>query len=428
METQELYQEFLASTGVSTDTRADLTNKIFFALKGPTFDGNTFAVEALTKGARLAVVDNQELPEREGVAFVDDSLSSLQELAAYHRRQLTCNVVAVCGSNGKTTTKELMGRVLKLKHKTFVTPGNLNNHIGVPLSVLQIRPDHDMAVIEIGANHLGETAELCRIADPDFGLITNIGKDHLEGFGSIEGVAKANGELFTHLAANQGLAFVNTHQPRVVELAKSLTRRVTYPSNGDFLHAEGSLDGPNLRVMTGGFTMTTQLSGLYNLENVAAALCVGRYFDVDLQEALEEVAGYKPTNNRSQWVETSNNEVLIDCYNANPSSMLVALENLVALPANGKPKAAILGDMAELGHDSHHEHAALGQYLNNSTIDSIMLAGPEMQAAANSCPRARYFASVEELAVFLKVDQPKGGVFLLKASRASKLEQLVELL
>ena len=285
-----------------------------------------------------------------------------------------------------------------------------------------------MAVIEMGANHLGETAELCRIADPDFGLITNVGKDHLEGFGSIEGVAQANGELFQHLAANKGLAFVNTHQPLVVDLAKRLTRRVTYPSNGDFLHAEGTLDGPNLRVTAGGYSVTTQLPGSYNLENVAAALCVGRYVDVDLQDALEEVAEYKPTNNRSQWVETDKNQLIVDCYNANPSSMQAALDSLQALPENGKAKVAILADMAELGIVSEHEHHALGQYLNLSAIPTILLAGPEMVYAAQQCPRATYYETVDALRTYLEAEKPGGGVILLKGSRASKLEQLVELL
>jgi len=428
VEIQELYEEFLASAGIATDTRADLTDKIFLALKGPNFDANTFAKEALQKGARLAVVDNQELAEQEGFLFVDDCLACLQELAAHHRRQLTCSVVAICGSNGKTTTKELLGRVLKTKHKTFVTPGNLNNHIGVPLSVLQITAEHDLAVIEMGANHAGETAELCRIADPDFGLITNIGKDHLEGFGSIEGVAKANGELFEHLAANKGLAFVNTHQPMVVDLAKRLTRRVTYPSNGDFLHAEGSLAGANLQVTTGGYTIQTHISGLFNLENVAAALCVGRYFDVELQDALAAIADYKPANYRSQWLQTDKNQILIDCYNANPSSMLAAIDNLQALPNGHLTKVAILADMAELGPASEHEHQSLGHYLEQSAVPNIMLAGPHMKSAAQQCPRAHYFASVEELTQYLKTEQPTGGLVLLKGSRASKLEQLVELL
>lgn len=428
MEIEELYQEYLAGKGVTTDTRADLTDKIFFALKGERFDGNSFAVEALNRGARLAVVDDQELPEQEGLYFVDNVLEALQELAAHHRRQLSCPVVAICGSNGKTTTKELTGRVLSAKYSTFVTPGNLNNHIGVPLSVLQITPEHEMAVIEIGANHLGETAELCRIADPDFGLITNIGKDHLEGFGSLEGVAKANGELFEHLAANKGLAFVNTHQSRVVDLARSLTRRVTYPSNGDFLHAEGHLEGALLSITSGGYTVKTHLPGLYNLDNVAAALCVGRYFDVSLQEALAAVAEYQPANNRSQWMETPRNQVIVDCYNANPSSMQAALENLAAIPSAGKPKVAVLADMAELGADSRHEHEAIGRYLADSPIDYVLLAGPEMHAAAEACPRAQHFVSVDALTDYLKENAPQGGLVLLKASRASKLERLVELL
>lgn len=428
METQELYNEYLASAGVTTDSRADLTDKIFFALRGERFDGNTFALEALQKGARLAVVDNQDLPEAEGLYFVDDALHALQELAFHHRRQLSIPVIAICGSNGKTTTKELTGRVLATRYKTYLTPGNLNNHIGVPLSVLQITPEHEMAVIEIGANHIGETADLCRLADPDFGLITNIGKDHLEGFGSLDGVARANGELFEHLASNKGLAFVNTHQPLVADLAKGLTRRVTYPSNGDFLHTEGHLNGAYLSVTAGGYTVQTQLPGLYNLENVAAALCIGRYFDVALPAALEAVAEYKPSNNRSQWAETGRNSVLVDCYNANPSSMLAALDNFKALPANGKPKVAVLADMAELGADAQHEHEELGKYLAQASLDQVWLAGSLMTFAKAQYPKAQHFDTVEGLMQHLEQVQPAGNLFLLKASRSARLERLLPLL
>jgi UDP-N-acetylmuramoyl-tripeptide--D-alanyl-D-alanine ligase len=275
---------------------------------------------------------------------------------------------------------------------------------------------------------LSETKLLCDIANPDFGLITNIGKDHLEGFGSVEGVAKANGELFEHLVTNKGLAFVNTNQPLIVELAKRLTRRVTYPGNGDFLFAEGTLDGAYLHVTANGYSATTHLTGLYNLENVAAALCVGRYFDVDLPDALEEVSLYKPTNQRSQWLETETNKVLVDCYNANPTSMRAALESLQAMHTNGNAKVAILADMAELGASSQPEHQALGSYLQDSGIASILLAGPEMRAAADACPRAHYFETVSSLSDYLREQKPGGGTILLKGSRASKLEQLVELL
>ena len=424
MEIEELYTEFSASAGIETDTRKDLQNKIFFGLKGPNFDGNQFALQALAKGAALAVVDDETLPEHNNLFFVTDALKALQSLARHHRQTLKVNVIAICGSNGKTTTKELMGRVLAKRFKTFVTPGNLNNPIGVPLSILQITHSHEMAVIEIGANHLGETAELCLLANPDFGLITNVGKDHLEGFGSIEGVAQANGELFQHLQACKGLAFVNTTDEHVVQLASKLTRKVTYPQSGDFFSAEAEAGSGKLVVrLKSGRRIETKLVGSYNLPNVAAAMCAGTYFDVAEGDASEAVADYNPTNMRSQLVATPHNEVIVDAYNANPSSMLAALKSFSEL-TTPKTKVAILGEMAELGKYAELEHRELGHCLRGFDIAHVYLIGDAMQAARVS-EEFHFFANTDVLEGYLKENPLRDSLILLKGSRANKLERLL---
>ena len=424
MAIEELYSEFSASTGIETDTRKDLQNKVFFGLKGPNFDGNQFAIQAIEKGAALAVVDDESLPEHSNLYFVPDTLIALQDLARYHRNTLKVNLLAICGSNGKTTTKELMGRVLAKRFNTFVTPGNLNNHIGVPLSLLQLMPEHEMAVIEIGANHIGETAMLCKLANPDFGLLTNVGKDHLEGFGSLEGVAKANGELFEHLQGCKGLAFINTTDPLVVELATKLTRKVTYPQTGDFFTAEAEPGAGKLIVrLKSGRRVETQLVGNYNLTNVAAALCVGTYFDVAEGDAAEAIADYAPTNMRSQLVNTPHNEVVVDAYNANPSSMMAALDSFAAAET-GKQKVAILGEMAELGSYAEQEHRELGNALIIHSFDQVYLVGSAMQCARVD-EKFNYFSSVEVLEGFLKENPVRDCMVLLKGSRSNKLERLL---
>ncbi len=430
MEIDELYKIFESSKGVSTDTRDDLEGKIFFALSGERFNGNEFARQALDKGAVAAVVDQEEMAEGEGLFFVNDALLALQELAAYHRKTLTNTVIlAIGGSNGKTTTKELTAAVLSVKFKTIATKGNLNNHIGVPLTILGIRHDHEMAVVELGCNHMFETARLCRIADPDFGLITNIGKDHLEGFGSVERCAAANGELFQHLKENKGLAFINTLQPLVVKEAELLTRKVTYPQADDFFHAKGSLvDGLLVIETRSGKQVHTNLTGLYNLDNVAAALCVGKYFDVDMQEAFKAVSAYEPKNNRSQRVKTVHNTLIMDAYNANPSSMDAALDSFGTLEAAGHRKAVILGDMNELGSYSQEEHEALGRKLHTMHLDKVLLCGKEMAHTAENCPEAQYFHATDELRNYLETQPLRGFTILLKASRSSRLENLAPLL
>lgn len=430
MEIEELYKIFVSSKGVSTDTRDDLSGKIFFALTGERFNGNEFAKDALSKGAVAAVVDQEEMAEGEGLFFVNNSLEALQKLAAYHRKTLSNTVViAIGGSNGKTTTKELTALVLETKFKTIATKGNLNNHIGVPLTVLGINHDHEMAVVELGCNHPGETELLCLMADPDFGLITNIGKDHLEGFGSIEGCAEANGELFDHLQKNKGLAFINTLQPLVIQQAEKLTRKVTYPQAEDFFHCRGELIDGYLAVTTrSGKHVQTQLTGLYNLDNVAAALCVGKYFDVDMQVALDAIGNYLPRNNRSQLLATEHNVLILDCYNANPSSMDAALDSFGTLEGNGRRKAVILGDMGELGKYSKEEHSAVGKKVHAMNLDKVLLCGPEMKNAAANCPGCLFFASVNDIKEHLKNDPLHGYTILLKASRSSRLENLAPLL
>ena len=426
MELEDLYNEFLASSGIVTDTRQPLAGKLFFALKGPNFNGNEFAIAALEQGALLAVVDDEDLAEGQGLFFVDNALATLQELATYHRARITTPVLAVVGSNGKTTTKELIAAALSCKFNTTFTKGNLNNHIGLPLTILGIKPAHEMAVVELGANTPGETALLCKIANPDFGVITNIGKDHLEGFGSVDGVQAEYAVLFQHLKANKGLAFVNTAQPLVAQIAEPLVRKVTFPGPDDFFAATGTINKGLLEVhLKDECVLQTNLPGLYNLENVAAALCIAKYFDVDATEAQEAIAEFVPTNNRSQIVQTDSNLLILDAYNANPSSMQAALESLVAYPTESWRKTVILGDMNELGTHSAAEHTLLGQSLNHSEFAQVFICGPAMLAAKGECSKASYFATPKELEAYLAENKPTDRVILIKGSRSLGLEKLV---
>jgi len=342
----ELYERFRQSQGVSTDTRSIREGQIFFALKGPNFDANTFARQAIEKGAILAVVDRSEpdFVDNKNFLVVEDSLEALQWLAGRYRQTFNIPVIALTGSNGKTTTKELTHGVLSKKYRTLSTSGNLNNHIGVPLTVLSIQQDTEIALIELGANHIGEIALLCEICQPTHGLITNIGKDHLEGFGSFEGSLRANSELYQYLIENSGVAFINSGDPILKNMAKRFDSPVFYSSKGDYYHAQLVEETPYLRYQSESGTKTrTQIIGDFNFTNLTAALCIGKFFDVPEIYANEAIAEYVPRNNRSQWIKTESNFVFLDAYNANPSSMQVALNSFQKM--QGAKKCAILGDM-----------------------------------------------------------------------------------
>ena len=431
-----LYAHYLAAGGlVSTDSRQPQPGTLFFALNGPSFRGAAFAAQALAAGAAHAVVDDVLLAATDPVryTYAPDPLRALQALARHHRQQFAVPVLAVTGSNGKTTTKELLTMVLARRFRVLSTIGNLNNHIGVPLTLLRLRTgEHDFAVIEMGANHRGEIAAYCEIARPTHGLITNIGKAHLEGFGGVEGVALGKGELFDFLTRTGGTAFVNTLDPRLPSLAAQVPVRLSYPALVDTYPATLLAAAPAVVLRLGpyGPDVAAPLTGDYNVPTLAAAAAVGRHFGVGLDDVAAALADYNPQNNRSQLVRTAaGNELILDAYNANPSSMAAALRSFAQRPvAAGHTKLAILGDMFELGPESQAEHRQLGQLLAELELSQVLLIGPEMAAAASVAPNTQHFISKAEAADWLRAYPVRGRQVLIKGSRSMALETLVELL
>ncbi|GAB4377048.1 MAG: UDP-N-acetylmuramoyl-tripeptide--D-alanyl-D-alanine ligase [Salibacteraceae bacterium] len=406
---------------------------MFFALKGDSFNGNDFALEAIDKGSVAAVVDEHrdEFIGNPRIFIVPNALQALQQLATHHRLQLKIPIIALTGSNGKTTTKELMKAALSTQYKTFATEGNLNNHIGVPLSLLQINADHEIAVIEMGANHQNEIAALCQIALPDYGLITNIGLAHLEGFGGEQGVFKGKKELFDFIAEVNKTAFVNVSDEKVKRAATGLSSIVTYgfEDDADFTCSiASSLPYLNVRWKQKGeneeYTAKTRLTGDYNTLNVLAAIAVARFFGVAADKINAAIEGYRPQNQRSEIIKTERGNVLIvDCYNANPTSMNAALDNLQSIGSN--KTAVVLGDMLELGAESEQYHQKIVQRLKQIKPALCVLIGPEFgktQAEGNS---AQYFVSTAEAKEWINL-QPElsGYTVLLKGSRRLKLEEL----
>lgn len=423
----QIYQQFQQASGISTDTRDITQDSMFVALKGPNFDANKFAAEALRKGAKFAIVDDPKIELGSGMILVSDGLKFFQELASYHRSKLQCPVIGITGSNGKTTTKELMTVVLQNKFDTYATKGNLNNHIGVPLTLLSIPLTAEMAIIEMGANHVGEIAELCTISKPTHGVITNIGHAHIEGFGNIEGVLRAKSELYHYLIGHHGTAFINSSDELLKNMSKRFDNPVFYPAKGDFFEATLTEANPMVAFTDKeGDLHNTQLIGSYNFMNIAAALCIGAYFGVDAEQASKSVETYIPENNRSQILQIGSNTLILDAYNANPSSMEVALSSFEAMEA--KTKAVILGDMFELGGSSEQEHQKIGTRLSKSSISHVLLVGNQMHYAHKSCPRAMYFSSKIELVEFLQSEKYENTHFLVKASRGIGLEAIVEYL
>ncbi|GAA3986447.1 UDP-N-acetylmuramoyl-tripeptide--D-alanyl-D-alanine ligase [Hymenobacter antarcticus] len=430
-----LYSQYLAAGGqVSTDSRQPQPGTLFFALNGPSFRGADFAPQALAAGARHAVVDDAALAATDPAryTYAPDPLLALQELARHHRQQFDIPVLAITGSNGKTTTKELLTAVLAQRFRVLATIGNLNNHIGVPLTLLRLRPgEHDFAVIEMGANHRGEIAAYCEWAAPTHGLITNIGKAHLEGFGGAEGVALGKGELFDYLARAGFTAFVNTLDARLPGLAAAVPTRLTYPGPTDNYPATLLSADPAVALrLADGTDVAAQLTGDYNFPNLAAAAAVGQHFGISTDKVATALARYNPQNNRSQLVRTAaGNELVLDAYNANPSSMAAALRSFAARPvAAGQTKLALLGDMFELGDESAAEHRQLGQLLAELRLPQVLLIGPEMALAAAEAPSAQHFATKAEAAEWLRTHSVRGQQVLVKGSRGMALETLVELL
>ncbi|MCC9137169.1 UDP-N-acetylmuramoyl-tripeptide--D-alanyl-D-alanine ligase [Pontibacter silvestris] len=421
-----LYQKYLECLHVSTDSRATQDQSMFFALNGPNFKGAKFAVQALEKGAKYAVVDDPAMAS-DNCFVVEDTLQALQELARHHRRQLSIPVIGITGSNGKTTTKELIYSVLSQKHNTLYTQGNLNNHIGVPLTLLRITQQHEMAIIEMGANHIGEIALLCSIALPTHGMITNIGKAHLEGFGSLEGVARGKSELYVHLHNTGGTVFINTNNEHLVRMSRLIENKVTYHAPSDFYHSTLLEASPYVVYQDEEeHVVHTQLVGSYNYENMAAAACIGKFFNVPLELANKAIASYSPVNNRSQVLQKGSNTIILDAYNANPTSMAAAIRNFGSMKAS--PKVIILGDMFEMGAESETEHRLLGQTITEQSFDEVLLCGKEMSFAAEANDSFRYFETKPELQKWLQEHPVLESYILVKGSRGMGLETLVEVL
>lgn len=426
MEIEPLYSAFLRSSGVNTDTRSLQAGQMFWALKGPNFNGNQYAKKALELGAAFVVVDEETGIRDSRILKVRNGLKELQKLAHHHRLVWGKEIIGVCGSNGKTTTKELITRALSTELQVFSTPGNLNNHIGVPLSLLKLETNHDIAVIEMGANHTREIEDLCYIAEPNSGLITNIGKDHLEGFGSIEKTAKANGELFEFLHHHLGTAFINTSDEWNEKLQTKIQKKYSFPKENDNVQVELATSDFYLAIKYAGEIAETKLMGKYNFNNLATALAVSAFYKIDPKKALQAVASYEPSNNRSQIIKTERNTIISDAYNANPSSVLAALENLLALKAD--KKTAILGDMLELGKESGKEHRELAHWAKNHKEIRFMVTGKEMEEFSKSFPEAIYFENKDDLNGFLEKEKLENEMVLLKGSRGMKLESLIPVL
>lgn len=427
MEIAELYKCFMECGKVTTDSRNCPEGSMFIALKGETFNGNAFAAQALKQGCRYAVIDESEYAG-EGTILVDNCLQALQQLANYHRRQLKTPVIGITGTNGKTTTKELISTVLSRKFNTLYTEGNFNNHIGVPLTLLRLTKEHEMAVVEMGANHPGEIKTLVHIAEPDYGIITNVGKAHLQGFGSFEGVIRTKGELYDFLRDKGGATiFIQNENPYLNGIAEGLTCVRYGQTVGLYVSGELISCSPFLsfRWTAEGVSheVNTHLIGSYNLDNMLAAAAIGRYFGVSDDDISSALASYLPHNNRSQLKETADNKLIVDAYNANPTSMMAALKNFRQVEA--PHKMVILGDMKELGEASREEHQKVVDYLKECGFDRVVLVGPEFAAATHSY---QTFQHVDEVLADIRMHKPQGYYILIKGSNSMKLSQLPEYL
>jgi UDP-N-acetylmuramoyl-tripeptide--D-alanyl-D-alanine ligase len=425
----DIYELFLMHPVVETDTRKIVRDCIFFALKGENFNGNLFAAEALAKGAAYAVIDEEEYFTDKRTVLVENVLQALQELALFHRRQFKIPVLGITGSNGKTTSKELIAAVLSAKFKVTSTQGNLNNHIGVPLTLLNITPETEFAIIEMGANHAGEIAILSSLAEPDYGIITNIGKAHLEGFGSFEMIKKTKAELYDHVKLKNGTIFYNQDNPILTELLGDYPKKFSYGINDASLKGEPHLVAPYIHALIyfpeGKSEVNTHLTGSYNFENIMAAACIGKYFKVESAQITKAIEGYIPQNNRSQLIERNGLKIIMDAYNANPTSMKASIESFATVFS--APKYLIAGDMLELGEQSVDEHIQVLQKIREYYFEDVFLVGPIFIQAAVNFP-FRVFEKTDELASHLKLHPIKEGAVLVKGSRGIKLEKIVEFL
>ena len=427
MNLNELYELFLHHEKITTDSRHCPANSLFFALKGERFDGNQYAAKALEAGAAYAIIDNPEYLSGDRMILVDNVLDCLQQLAHRHRKALGIPVIGITGTNGKTTTKELLASVLATKFNVLATEGNLNNQIGVPLTLLRMNPDHEIAVVEMGASHPGDIDELVHIVAPNYGLITNVGCAHLEGFGSFEGVLHTKGELYDYLRHTNGKIFINQENKDLMGIAHGL-EQITYGQHeGAFAVGHVVESNPFLtfdwKQQGKIHVVETHLVGAYNIDNVLAAVAVGRYFKIPAERISRAIAAYEPTNNRSQYKKTERNDLIIDAYNANPTSMKAALDNFASLPVH--PKAVVLGDMLELGKTSDELHSRIIRQLQAKAFDKVYLCGQHFARTADGFPS---FTTTEELIAALRQDKLEGYHILIKGSHSMGLENVVELL
>ncbi|QHS57868.1 UDP-N-acetylmuramoyl-tripeptide--D-alanyl-D-alanine ligase [Mucilaginibacter sp. 14171R-50] len=442
MTIEHLYQLYLQHPVISTDTRKITPGSLFFALKGDKFDANTFAQKAVEAGAAYAIIDNLVYATGDKFLLVEDVLTALQDLARHHRRQLNIPVIGLTGTNGKTTTKELINAVLAQRFKTLATQGNLNNHIGVPLTILTVDSSHEMAVIEMGANHQKEIALLCTIAQPTHGLITNVGKAHLEGFGGVEGVKKGKGELYDYLAKSESekVAFINSDDKvlREMQEARGLNNVVYYGKNSDphnlisgklldnapFL----SLKWHNKNSLS--YNVKSRLTGSYNLDNILAAICIGSFFGLNSDEINQGIEGYQPKNNRSQIMQTATNTLICDFYNANPSSMFVAIDNMDKVKA--ERKVMILGDMFEMGLESAAEHTSVIRKAMGAHVDERIFIGKDFSSQQSEVQNSNllntsFYLTAEDAIIGIKQNPITNATILIKGSRGMAFERLVEL-
>ena len=423
----DLYDLFIHNPQITTDSRNCPKGSIFFALKGDKFDGNQYAGKALASGCVYAVIDNPDYYIGERTILVDNVLKTLQQLAHHHRKVLGLPIIGITGTNGKTTTKELLAAVLSTKFNLLYTEGNFNNHIGVPLTLLRLTHDHEMAVIEMGASHPGDIKELVDIVHPNYGIITNVGRAHLEGFGSFEGVIRTKGELYDYIRRSKGKIFIKKENEYLQSIAKGI-EQITY-GNGDDAFASGQVVSCdpflvfNWKQQGKLHTVETHMIGSYNLDNVLAAVAVGRFFKIPAERISRAIAAYEPTNNRSQFKKTDNNELIIDAYNANPSSMKVALDNFITMP--GQPKAIILGDMRELGPTSNELHAEVVEQIKKGQFDKVFLCGEHFSKVGKEFSP---FATTEAMTEELRRQPLKGYHILIKGSHSMGLEKLVDIL
>lgn len=429
MNIQELYKIFVSNPVISTDTRKIEQGSIFFALKGANFDANKFVVEALTKGAAYAVADDRELAELNDnrIILVEDVLLTLQALARYHRDTMNIPVLAITGTNGKTTTKELISVALSPAHNVLSTIGNLNNSIGVPLTLLRLRVEHTIAVIEMGASHPGDIEELVNVANPTYGIITNVGRAHLQGFGSYEGVISTKCELYDYIKAKHGKLFVRNEDEVLMQRSEGVDR-VLYGAS-PLLNISGTIKSVSpflkakIKYCGDYYDIDTNLIGKYNLDNVVAASAVASHFGVAMHDIVKAISSYIPSNSRSQFIKGEHNNIILDAYNANPSSMKVAIENFAEVEAS--EKMLILGDMLELGEESEREHASIVSLLEQLNFKNAILVGKEFGAVKSQYEK---FTTTSELIEFLKVSELKSKTILVKGSRGIALEQAVEYL